>query len=224
MVAKKKSTKKKTTKKKVKKSIKKITKKTTKKVVKKRVKKSSKKIVKKTTKKKVNKKSTVKKATNKGQSTKGIDHSKSKGKKRNYSEIDRSILDLLTLERNGILMIYDIEEKLKLKGEELSKALKRLERKEKISTKAIMDNSKWVTEVKKIQKFDEEKSIKKKVNKLTWETENDLPCLICPQALKCNDGQEIYNPKKCPYLTDWLISCIKKEPFTGNPFHPNYVK
>jgi len=93
----------------------------------------------------------------------------------------------------------------------------------RIRSKLVMQQSRWMTQISKVEDYGLDLSTPKKTPKLVWETLNDLPCFICPYNQKCNDGQELYNPTCCPYLTDWLMSTLNGEiPFQGNPFHQTY--
>lgn len=179
------------------------------------------------TKKTAAKKATVKKSVKKT-SRKSSKRAKvsAKTKKINYSEVDNQILDLLELQPEHILYFDVIETQFGFSVDEIKKACKRLENKNppKITTKLVMENSKWITRIKKVENYGLDISPKKKSSKLVWNTANDEPCFICPYIKKCSDGQELYNPKSCAWLTDWLISTVNStEPFTGNPFHPDYT-
>jgi hypothetical protein len=185
-----------------------------------------KKQIKKKTKKSVTPKK--KKSTKKSKAPKKGGKSKSsvKPKKRNYSEIDHSLLDLLTSQSDHILYFDAIEESLHLSEEDIKKAIKRLENKQppKITSKLVMEGSRWIIQIKLVESYGAVLKHSKKANNLIWETANDLPCFICPYIGKCSDGQELYNPKTCPYLSDWLISTVdSSEPFMGNPFHPDFT-
>ncbi|MHA1610742.1 MAG: hypothetical protein ACTSYU_01710 [Promethearchaeota archaeon] len=188
-------------------------------------------VAKKTTSKKAPKKS--KKSTKSAKSTsstkKGTTKSARKkdssaSKKLNYSTIDKQILTALTNSPNNSLVIDQIVENLKFSEEDIEKSIKRLENKTppKIRTKVVMYQSKWVNQLTKIDDYGIKPVKTAKTNKLVWDTVGDLSCYICPYARKCNAGQEHYNPKNCPYLTDWLVSSISVETYTGNPFHQDY--
>ncbi len=189
-------------------------------------------VVKKTTKKKATpvKKSAIKKTIEKkgpaakGSGKKKISKKSAKSKSKTSSSLDQEIMIFLSNQPNSECSISLIQEKYDLSDEEVKKIVKRLENKNppKISSKLIMDNSRWITKIKKIEDYGVEIKQKKKIS-LIWETSNDLPCFICPHIKKCSDGQEVFNPKTCAYLTDWLQSTLNSdEPFTGNPFHPDY--
>lgn len=135
--------------------------------------------------------------------------------------LDQEILDLLDKQKNSLLLDYEIADTLEQDLSDITLAIRRLKDLSKVRTKLVMDDSKWITQVKKIQDYGE--SAKDGGNgKLSWEPYNDLPCFICPYSHKCDEGQKQYNPRTCPWLSDWLLCSIKDEKYTANPFHPEY--
>ncbi|MCF2142061.1 MAG: hypothetical protein K9W44_18575 [Candidatus Lokiarchaeota archaeon] len=145
-------------------------------------------------------------------------------KRKNYFAVDKQILLALTNAPNNSLVVDELIERFNLSRDEIDKSIKRLESKDppKIRTNLVMYQSRWVKQITKIDDFGITVKKQNKSKKLVWETINDLPCFICPFSKKCNEGQKQYNPKKCPYLTDWLISSINNEQYLGNPFHQEY--
>ncbi len=146
-----------------------------------------------------------------------------KGKRKNYSEIDKEVLDYINVAGSTPILMDNIAHSLDLSRDEVKKSLSRLENKNppKIQTRLVMEDSRWVLEIRKIEEYGIDHS-KKKVSKLIWDTVNDMPCFICPFSSKCSEGQELYNPKTCPYLTEWLMITINKEEYHNNPFHPEF--
>jgi hypothetical protein len=215
MPKKKKTTKKKTTKKKTTTKKSKATKKTSKAAVKKsKAKKASKK---KTSKAKKSKKSTSSSKSNKIKSSK-----KSSTKKKNYSEIDKSFLDLVNL--NQKILLLDLKEELNLSTDEVKKALLRLESKGKITYRLVMTNGKWLNEVRHINYYGEDPAKRKKgAPKLVWDTVNDCPCFICPSIKNCETRQEYMNPESCDHLSLWISSQIDDIAYV-NPFKVNFDK
>lgn len=169
------------------------------------------------------KKSTSKKAPAKSKKStkKKAAVKKTSVKKASYMSIDKQILLALSNAPDNSLVVDEIQEKLNISSEDLEKSIKRLITKEppKIRTNLVMYQSRWVKQLTKIEDFGIDSKKDAKSEKLVWDTLNDLPCFICPYTKKCNEGQKQYNPKKCPYLTDWLICSINGEKYTGNPFH-----
>jgi hypothetical protein len=142
-------------------------------------------------------------------------------KKRNYSEIDRDLLGIITEHQH--LFIKDIEDTLHLTLDEVKKALKRLEQKGKIKTHQEMHEGKWLIEAEVIDNFGIDPTVKKKITttEINW-NKDDIPCYLCPNVKKCKAGQEELNPQKCKELTGWLDSRINKKDYT-NPYK-NQVK
>ena len=147
----------------------------------------------------------------------------SKGKRKNYSEMDKEVLDYINAAGTIPILIDKIAHNLDLSFDEIKKSLVRLENKNppKIQTRLVMEDSRWILEIRKIEEYGIDHS-KKKVSKLIWDTVNDMPCFICPFSSKCSEGQELYNPKTCPYLTEWLMTTINKGDYHNNPFHPEF--
>ncbi|WP_457558115.1 hypothetical protein [Candidatus Harpocratesius sp.] len=145
-------------------------------------------------------------------------------KRKNYFAVDKQILLSLTNAPNNSLVVDELIERFNLSRDEIDKSIKRLENKDppKIRTNLVMYQSRWVKQITKIDDFGINVKKQNKSKKLVWETINDLPCFICPFSKKCNEGQKQYNPKKCPYLTDWIVSSINNEQYLGNPFHQEY--
>lgn len=143
-------------------------------------------------------------------------------KKRNYSEVDRDLLQIIT--ENQTLLIHEIENQLELSTDDVKKALKRLEQKGKIKTHQEMSEGKWQIEAKIIDNFGLESQVKKKstpITTLIWETD-EIPCYLCPNVKKCRAGQEELNPQKCKELTNWLNARLYNKEYT-NPYK-NQVK
>lgn len=135
--------------------------------------------------------------------------------------LDQEIIGLLDKQKQGVLLDYEIAEILEQDLSEITLAIRRLKETSKVRTKLVMDESRWITQVKKIQDYGEP-SKDSDNGKLTWDPFNDLPCFICPYSSKCDEGQKQYNPRTCPWLSDWLMCSIKEEKYTANPFHPEY--
>ncbi len=134
---------------------------------------------------------------------------------------NKDILNLLDKEKHLSLFDFEIAEKLNISLNEVTITIRQLKKDSKVRTKLVMEDSRWITQVKKINDFAKDSQAEKE-RKLAWEPLNDLPCFICPYTKKCDEGQKQYNPRTCPWLTDWLICCINEEPYSANPFHPEY--
>ena len=149
---------------------------------------------------------------------------KKKSSQSKKKKLEKAILTILESQSTKTLILEDLIKELNFSQDLISQAVRNLEKDSKVRTKLVMQRSQWVTSVKKIQDFDFKPKDGSKVNKLEWKPINDIPCFICPYALKCAVGAGTYNPHSCAYLTDWLICSIDGEKYTGNPFHPEYTK
>ena len=136
--------------------------------------------------------------------------------------LDQDILTLLDKQKHNHLLDYEIADKLEKDLNTITIAVRRLKEMTKVRTKLVMDESRWVTQVKKIHDYNDEQPQTDGKSSLKWEPYNDLPCYICKKKKKCDEGQKQYNPRTCPWLSDWLLCCIKGEDYTANPFHPEY--
>jgi hypothetical protein len=125
------------------------------------------------------------------------------GKKRNYSEIDKDVLTVIT--ENRTILIEEIQKALHLTEDETKKAVKRLEAKNKVKSDRVMEVGKWMTRVNLVDNYGMDSQAPKKIiAELVWNTQGDLPCFLCPQTRKCGQGQENLNPEKCVDLTEWI--------------------
>lgn len=147
--------------------------------------------------------------------------SSTKSSKSKKKTLDQQILQLLDTQKNHILLSHEIANELGTESSEITLAIRRLKENSKIRTKLVMDDSRWITQVKKIHDIDADGKSSSAEN-LVWEPFNDLPCYICPFTRKCDEGQKQYNPRTCAWLTDWLLCCVNDEKYAANPFHPEY--
>ena len=141
-------------------------------------------------------------------------------KKRNYSEIDKEVLNYIKekgdVYKDRILKTLKIDEKL------LVNSINRLKNKQKINIKADL-----VEGIRKeLVQYIEEYKMKGKCadvkngDPLTWETMGNCPCFLCPNVTKCNYGQNETNPIHCQHLVNWinsrLLNTHYENPFKGN--------
>ena len=157
-------------------------------------------------------------ANKKGVSKKVLEKPPVNIKKKNYSEIDRDLFDQINQDKK--ISLHDVEDQLELTEDEAKKAMKRLESKGKIKVHTVMDKGKWITEAEIVDNYGIEMK-KNKVTKSVWDTQADCPCFCCPSVKRCSEGQEMFNPKNCEHLTNWLECQLKKSPFTS-PFKANF--
>lgn len=146
------------------------------------------------------------------------DSKKSSGKKkRNYSEVDKLIIEYIKKHRRRLYDLFLTD--LQISEAELSKSLKRLEAKEKIIIKSEMEDVKYKKYI-----YYNEIPVKLKPgegNYIAFNEFNNLPCMLCPDLKKCNLEQDTYNPINCDYLNGWIETDYKGEKFE-NPFKYRY--
>ena len=141
-------------------------------------------------------------------------------KKRNYSEIDKEVLNLIKerqeIYKDEIISSLNIDEKL------LVNSINRLKTKQKIQIKSDL-----VEGIRKeLVKFIEEYKLKnecaepKNGDSVPWETMGNCPCFLCPNVNKCNFGQNETNPIRCSYLVEWITSRLQNLPYES-PFKGN---
>jgi hypothetical protein len=149
-----------------------------------------------------------------------LSQSASSKKKRNYSEIDKDVLNFVKehkeVYKDVILVKLKIDEKL------LVNSINRLKTKQKIQIKSDL-----VEGIRKeLVQYIEEYKLKgncaetKDGENVTWETMGNCPCFLCPNVTKCNLGQNETNPINCTYIVDW-INCRLNNTHYENPFKGN---
>ncbi len=141
-------------------------------------------------------------------------------KKRNYSEIDKEVLNLIKnrqeIYKDEIIVSLKIDEKL------LVNSINRLKAKQKIQIKSDLVEGIRKELVKYIEEYvlKNECADSKNSNSVTWETMGNCPCFLCPNVNKCNFGQNETNPIRCSYLVEWITSRLQnthyESPFKGN--------
>jgi hypothetical protein len=155
----------------------------------------------------------------KSNSTANSDKISSK-KKRNYSEIDKEVLNYV--KNHDDVYKDEIAKALKIDEKLLVNSITRLKNKQKIQIKSDL-----VEGIRRelIQYIEEYKlkgncSDTKTGNGINWETMGNCPCFLCPNVTKCNFGQNETNPIHCQYLVDWincrLYNTHYETPFKGN--------
>ena len=83
-----------------------------------------------------------------------------------------------------------------------------------------MINATWTKNISLVENIDLEVSeleIDKSKKDFILEVFSYQPCLTCPFANKCNDTNlDQFNPKHCPWLTDWINACIEGRKYIFN--------
>jgi hypothetical protein len=103
---------------------------------------------------------------------------------------------------------------------ELDKILDILSLQSKIKVSRELVEASWTKHISLVESFDikvKDRKIDKTKNDYILDIFSHQPCLICPFASKCNNTNlDQFNPKHCPWLSDWIKSSIEGKPFTIN--------
>ena len=137
---------------------------------------------------------------------------------RNLKKEEKRILDIITEEKD--IFFEDLRSLTNKTRNELDDILDVLELQSKVKVKREMINATWTKNISLIENIDLEVSelkIDKSKNDFILEVFSYQPCLTCPFANKCNDTNlDQFNPKHCPWLTDWIDSCIEGRKYVFN--------
>ena len=137
---------------------------------------------------------------------------------RNLKKDEKRILDIISKENN--IFFEDLRSLTNKTRNELDDILDVLELQSKIKVKREMINATWTKNISLIENIEMEVS-EQKVDK----NEKDFilkifsyqPCLTCPFSSKCNDTNlDQFNPKHCPWLTDWIDANIEGKKYVFN--------
>jgi hypothetical protein len=137
---------------------------------------------------------------------------------RNLKKEEKRILDIITKENN--IFFEDLRSLTNKTRNELDDILDVLELQSKVKVKREMINATWTKNISLIENIDLEVSkleIDKNKKDFILEVFSYQPCLVCPFANKCNDTNlDKFNPKHCPWLTDWIEACIERRKYYIN--------
>jgi hypothetical protein len=138
---------------------------------------------------------------------------------RNLKKDEKKILDIITKEKN--IFFEDLRSLTNKTRNELDDILDVLELQSKVKVKREMINATWTKNISLIENIDlevAELEIDKNKKDFILEVFSYQPCLVCPFANKCNDTNlDKFNPKHCPWLTDWIEACIE-----GRKYYINF--
>jgi len=78
----------------------------------------------------------------------------------------------------------------------------------------------WTKHIVLIESFDikvKDHKIDKQKNDFILDMFSHQPCLICPFASKCNNSNlDKFNPKHCPWLSEWIKLSLEGKPYQVN--------
>ncbi len=122
-----------------------------------------------------------------------------------------------------IMQVKDVffDDLLKITNQErveLDKILDILSLQSKIKVSRELVEASWTKHISLVESFDikvKDRKIDKTKNDYILDIFSHQPCLICPFASKCNNTNlDQFNPKHCPWLSDWIKLSIEGKPFT----------
>ena len=103
---------------------------------------------------------------------------------------------------------------------ELDKILDTLALQSKIQVTRELVLASWTKHISLIETFDvkvEDRKIDKNKNDFMLDIFSHQPCLVCPFISKCNNTNlDQFNPKHCPWLSDWIRTSLEGRPYNIN--------
>ena len=114
----------------------------------------------------------------------------------------------------------DLLELTKKERVELDKILDTLSLQSKIILTRELVEASWTKHISLVETFDvkvKDRKIDRTKNDFILDIFSHQPCLICPFASKCNSTNlDQFNPKHCPWLSDWINVSLEGKPFNVN--------
>jgi hypothetical protein len=114
----------------------------------------------------------------------------------------------------------DLLELTKTERVELDKILDTLSLQSKIIVIRELVEASWTKHISLVETFDiklKDRKIDRTKNDFILDIFSHQPCLICPFASKCNSTNlDQFNPKHCPWLSDWISVSLEGKPFNVN--------
>jgi hypothetical protein len=143
---------------------------------------------------------------------------KKKNFNRNLRKDEINVLNLINREKD-ILLSRLLE--LSNKGRnELEEILDFLLLQSKIKMKRELVDASWTKHIYALEEIDvkvKQLKINKSKKDFIWNMFSRQPCFICPFRDKCNDTNlDQFNPKHCPWLTEWIEATSKGEEYNIN--------
>jgi hypothetical protein len=103
---------------------------------------------------------------------------------------------------------------------ELDKILDILSLQSKIKVNRELVEASWTKHITITESYDmkvEDRKIDKSKNDYILDIFSHQPCLICPFTSKCNNTNlDNFNPKHCPWLSDWIKSSLEGKEYYIN--------
>ncbi|MGB5910331.1 MAG: hypothetical protein WBH31_03950 [Promethearchaeia archaeon] len=137
---------------------------------------------------------------------------------RNLKKEERIVLDIIN--KRGNLYFDDLLKYTNKNRNELDDILDILSLQSKIKVRRELVDASWTKFISAIEEIE----LKVKDVKID-ESKKDFildifsyqPCLICPFITRCSEtNNDRFNPKVCPWLTDWIYSLLKGKVYKVN--------
>jgi len=137
-----------------------------------------------------------------------------RGLKKDEQMVFKHIMQLKDIFFDDLLKIVNKERV------ELDKILDILSLQSKIKVNRELVLASWTKHISLTESFDvkvKELKIDKTKNDFILDMFSHQPCLICPFASKCNNTNlDQFNPKHCPWLSEWIKSALEGTPYNIN--------
>lgn len=145
---------------------------------------------------------------------------KKKTVKRSLKKDEKDILTTIR-EKDGVFF-EDLLKKTSKKRNQLEVIIDVLALKGKIKIRRELVNASWTKQLFAIKNYEGDVDVKDaKINKektdFIWDMFSRVPCFKCPFTSKCSEtSQDQFNPKWCPWLTDWIEKSLDNQKYEIN--------
>lgn len=131
---------------------------------------------------------------------------------------EKLILNIINREKD--IFFDKLLELSNKKRNELEEILELLALQSRIKMKRELVDASWTKHVYAIEEIDmkvKDLKIDKSREDFIWNMFSRQPCFICPFRDKCNETNlDQFNPKHCPWLTEWIELSSKGEDYNIN--------
>ncbi|MFX1389897.1 MAG: hypothetical protein ACFE9Z_07550 [Promethearchaeota archaeon] len=131
---------------------------------------------------------------------------------------EKSVLNIINREKD--IFFNRLLELSNKKRTDLEEILELLVLQSKIKMKRELVDASWTKHVFAIEEIDvkvKDVKIDKNRKDFVWNMFSKQPCFICPFRDKCNETNlDQFNPRHCPWLTEWIEIALKKEDYSIN--------
>jgi hypothetical protein len=138
--------------------------------------------------------------------------------RRTLRKDEKTILSIINKERD--LLFDRLLELSNKKRNELEEILELLVLQSKIKMNRELVDASWTKHIFALEEIDvkvKDLKINKNKKDFIWNMFSKQPCFICPFRDKCNETNlDQFNPKHCPWLTEWIEITSKGEYYNIN--------